>query len=256
MPCRSLQEIAREKAGIFKAGRPAITVPQPADAAAALEERAAVAGASLRVAPSLDTYADGTGSPLHIGLPGAHQRVNASLAIALARAWEEQRAAASPSTPVSARIEQLARCQLPSEYLRGLATVHWPGRGQASHASSQPEWLERGEELGFSRLPDEQIPTQHQSPGVDLGRIYVPKPHRVSAPWPRSRPAPLPGRRLFTTPRPRRLPQTPPASRFTWTERTQPRARPCVPTGLLTAQPLGRQMLPRPDTFLSSTARR
>ncbi|KAL6777721.1 FPG2 [Auxenochlorella protothecoides x Auxenochlorella symbiontica] len=145
----TLPEIAREKAGIFKAGRPAITVPQPADAAAALEERAAVAGASLSIAPSLDTYADGTGSPLHIGLPGAHQRVNASLAIALARAWEEQRAAASPSTPVSARIEQLARCQLPSEYLRGLATVHWPGRGQIVHDPETTEAAPDSARLSF-----------------------------------------------------------------------------------------------------------
>jgi folylpolyglutamate synthase/dihydropteroate synthase len=37
--CISKQEIAREKAGIFKAGTPAFTIPQPVEAQAVLQVR-------------------------------------------------------------------------------------------------------------------------------------------------------------------------------------------------------------------------
>ena len=80
------QAIAREKAGIAKPGVPflhAVTAP----ARAALEEQAERLGApveavrqSCRVSPGLVTPAADYG-PVEVGLPGAHQRWNAALAV-------------------------------------------------------------------------------------------------------------------------------------------------------------------------------
>lgn len=49
--CPAVQEIAREKAGIFKPGVPAFTVAQPEDALGALREVAQRVGAPLAVVP-------------------------------------------------------------------------------------------------------------------------------------------------------------------------------------------------------------
>ena len=62
------QEIAREKAGIFKLGTPAFTVPQPPDALLALQEVADKVGAPLTVAqPLVQQYrVEGGGSELRM----------------------------------------------------------------------------------------------------------------------------------------------------------------------------------------------
>lgn len=70
----SIEEIAREKAGIIKPGIPAVSAPQPAAARAVLEARAEEIGAPLRFVA--DAYRGA------LGLPGAHQRWNAALALA------------------------------------------------------------------------------------------------------------------------------------------------------------------------------
>jgi len=54
LKCIVLQEIAREKAGIFKVGAPALTVPQPPDAMAALQVLV------CNVAPLLRSQASGS----------------------------------------------------------------------------------------------------------------------------------------------------------------------------------------------------
>ncbi|KXZ46240.1 hypothetical protein GPECTOR_45g110 [Gonium pectorale] len=122
----TLPAIAREKAGIMKAGRPVFAAPQPQDAMQALEEVAGRVGAQLTVPPPLERYgladlgssphsrahtqpssssapqpgaAGGQaprpdGLPPLVGLGGEHMRVNASLAVALASEWEAQYAAA------------------------------------------------------------------------------------------------------------------------------------------------------------------
>src|SRR5512143_1022097 len=71
----TLAAIAREKAGIFKAGVPAVVAhAQPPEAMAALREEAARRGAPFSVAP-----ADWAGP---VALRGPHQRGNAALAAA------------------------------------------------------------------------------------------------------------------------------------------------------------------------------
>ncbi len=98
----SLAEIAAEKAGIFKAGRPAVSAAQRPDARKVL-----VAAASASRVPL--TFVDSTwNEPL--ALSGLHQKQNAALAI---------RAIAASGLVVD-----------PEAVRTGLATVRWPGRFQ------------------------------------------------------------------------------------------------------------------------------
>ena len=122
----TLEEIAREKAGIIKPGVPFITAEGRPGVLAALEARAAAVGApfhrvepwrdisKLRLGPQgtrfrVRTAAGGT-VELETPLLGAHQAVNAALAV---RALE----LLSPP-PASAAVRD------------GVAAVRWPGRGQ------------------------------------------------------------------------------------------------------------------------------
>jgi len=99
----TLREIAREKAGIVKPGVPIVTGPLPDEAAAVVAEVAAQQGAPLiEVREPLPGYA--------VGLKGAHQRINAAVAL---RALE--------AAGLEMRHEHLAE---------GLRTVNWPGRFQ------------------------------------------------------------------------------------------------------------------------------
>jgi dihydrofolate synthase/folylpolyglutamate synthase len=96
---RSLASIAREKAGILRAGRPAVLAQQRPAARRALRQACREVGAECRVV-----------QPLEVGLAqaGAHQRQNAALAVAAARVLR-------PSLS-DAVIDE------------GLQRVRWPGR--------------------------------------------------------------------------------------------------------------------------------
>jgi dihydrofolate synthase/folylpolyglutamate synthase len=100
----TLGAIAREKAGIFKRGVPAVVASaQPPEAMVALREEAARRGAPLSVAaPSWD-------GP--IALRGPHQRGNAALAAAALRLLD--------GAGVRVGEEAIAR---------GIAEARWPGR--------------------------------------------------------------------------------------------------------------------------------
>jgi dihydrofolate synthase / folylpolyglutamate synthase len=99
----TLREIAREKAGIIKPGIPVVSFPQHAEAAAAIQ---AVAEQNQAPLSFVKEPIQGTA----IALPGAHQRFNASLAIAAL-------AAAKIEVPWDAVLD-------------GLVRVRWPGRFQ------------------------------------------------------------------------------------------------------------------------------
>ena len=118
----TLSAIAREKAGIFRAGVPAVLTEQPEEAMAVLRAEAARVGApllregvdfTLAEAQGQLLYRHGTRrlSGLRLGLQGIHQRHNAAVALALLDVLEE----------AGADIEDEAR-------LRGLQEVRWPGR--------------------------------------------------------------------------------------------------------------------------------
>ncbi|MBV9657278.1 MAG: bifunctional folylpolyglutamate synthase/dihydrofolate synthase [Verrucomicrobia bacterium] len=104
----TLAEIAGEKAGIFKPGVPAVSAPQPAEAALVLEQTAQRVGTPLQW-PSLELP-----GKFSVNLAGSHQRANAALALAALRA-------ADIAIP-----ESSARA--------GLENVDWPGRFQRLEA--------------------------------------------------------------------------------------------------------------------------
>jgi dihydrofolate synthase/folylpolyglutamate synthase len=107
----TLDEIAAEKAGILKPGVPAITAAQPGRGLEVIAARAR----ELRVPLRVVTVADTRKAPLSrlpMPLSGAHQRLNAAVALAVVDCLQ-------PVLPVpSAAI------------VRGLRRVRWPGRLQ------------------------------------------------------------------------------------------------------------------------------
>lgn len=122
----TLAKIAREKAGIFKPRAPAFTSPQPEEAMAVLRERAAEIGAPLEVAPPLRAYANAGEGNVALGLAGAHQELNAALAVRLVREWAH---AKRPAWGLKAEAA-LAAGTLPPAFRRGLAKTEWWGRAQ------------------------------------------------------------------------------------------------------------------------------
>ncbi|KAL4622643.1 folylpolyglutamate synthase, mitochondrial-like [Arapaima gigas] len=88
----TIEKIAWQKAGIFKPGVPAFTVPQPTGPMVVLQDRAQEIGCPLFVCPELEEYETPERS-LHLGLAGHHQRSNAALALQLCQSWLQQRSA-------------------------------------------------------------------------------------------------------------------------------------------------------------------
>ncbi|KAK1299374.1 Folylpolyglutamate synthase [Acorus calamus] len=115
----TLGEIAGEKAGIFKKGVPAFTVPQPEEAMSVLEEKASQLEIQLQVAPpfNIDLL-----NGQRLGLDGEHQLLNAGLAIALCHTWLSR----------TGHLEgmHLDTNDLPEQFIRGLVTASLQGRAQ------------------------------------------------------------------------------------------------------------------------------
>ena len=101
----SLRDIAIEKAGIIKPAVPVIVGPLDPEAAAAVEAIAIERGAEIVRATACD--ADG----FTVGLAGAHQRVNAGIAVRLLQAVDA-RGIAAPREAIAA----------------GVGDPRWPGR--------------------------------------------------------------------------------------------------------------------------------
>ncbi|URE31898.1 hypothetical protein MUK42_05805, partial [Musa troglodytarum] len=115
----TLREIAGEKAGIFKKGVPAYTVPQPEEAMHALEDKASQLGVPLQLASPLDT---GLLKNQHLGLDGEHQYLNAGLAIALSSVWLE--------TTGNLKNMNIDEQSLPEQFVSGLSRARLEGRAQ------------------------------------------------------------------------------------------------------------------------------
>ncbi|KAG0466577.1 hypothetical protein HPP92_018157 [Vanilla planifolia] len=116
----TLGEIAGEKAGIFKPGVPAYTVPQPEEAMTVLQAKASQLGISLHVALPLDR---GLLNGQQLGLDGEHQYMNAGLAIAIVRSWLQK-------TGNDKGIFAENASDLPDQFLRGLSSASLQGRAQ------------------------------------------------------------------------------------------------------------------------------
>ncbi|XP_071712027.1 folylpolyglutamate synthase-like [Rutidosis leptorrhynchoides] len=112
--------IAGEKAGIFKKGVPAFTVPQPDEAMEVLKEKASQLDVPLEVANPLDRKLL-NGLPL--GLVGDHQYLNAGLAIKLCSTWLQCTGHLEPGS-----MDQ--NSSLPHEFIKGLTTAALQGRAQ------------------------------------------------------------------------------------------------------------------------------
>jgi dihydrofolate synthase/folylpolyglutamate synthase len=143
----TLALVAREKAGIFKAGVPAVVhAHQPEGVLEVLRERAAHVGAPFEVAPR------GWDGPL--ALAGAHQQGNAGLAVASLRAL---RAAGVP-VGEAAIAEGLARAAWPGrlELVGGvlLDGAHNPDGAAALAAELDVRYAGRPVELIFGVLAD------------------------------------------------------------------------------------------------------
>ncbi len=136
----SLAEIAFEKAGILKPGIPAVVGPQPAEAQAVIEARAADLGVPLaragkewRAMPEAGgfTFQNGAG-PVGFyqppALPGAHQAENAAIALAAA------------GRIAGHGLDEAAR-------RAGLAAARWHGRLQRLSRGALPALLPPGWEL-------------------------------------------------------------------------------------------------------------
>lgn len=116
----TLGEIAGQKAGIFKQGVPAFTVPQPDEAMRALEEKASQLDVQLQVVRPLDVNLL---NGLRLGLDGDHQYLNAGLAVALCSCWLQRTG--------HVKINCFDKTSsLSEQFLKGLTTATLQGRCQ------------------------------------------------------------------------------------------------------------------------------
>ncbi|KAA1466317.1 FolC bifunctional protein [Dentipellis sp. KUC8613] len=112
---KTLEEIAWQKGGIYKAGVPALTVDQPEQGLAVLKQRSVELKASeFQVVPLTPQLAD-----IRLGLPGQHQVQNANLAIHLASKFLQIKDGYKPHESLS------------ETFVEGLESAKWPGRCQA-----------------------------------------------------------------------------------------------------------------------------
>jgi len=107
----TLASIAAEKAGIIKPGVPVITATDEPEAVRVIQETAGAQSSPLTVVGTAEAQGELLNT-LELPLPGAHQRLNAALAIATVRVL-------APQIPIGdATIRS------------GLLDVNWPGRLQ------------------------------------------------------------------------------------------------------------------------------
>lgn len=90
----TLEAIAFQKSGIFKANAIAFTVPQPENAMNVIEQRAIERNCRLRIVPDFKSY-NWIGGPPVLGIATNVQKGNASLAIQLAHTWMTETAKAN-----------------------------------------------------------------------------------------------------------------------------------------------------------------
>lgn len=110
----TLAKIAAEKAGIIKPGVPVLTAADAPEALAVMRAEAERNGASFTVVAGEFNAGADTDAPFALPLRGAHQRRNATLAVAVVRALQG-------TLPVSATALR-----------QGLASVQWAGRLQVA----------------------------------------------------------------------------------------------------------------------------
>ncbi|KAI9208294.1 Mur ligase [Polychytrium aggregatum] len=134
----TIGEIAWNKAGIIKPGVPVYSVNQPKEALETIESVSKENNGgnldpklcSILPLSSIDRF-----SKIKLGLAGEHQKINASLAVALCRRWIQE-------------MQASGRMQFPLPYQRvneddsvfdaGLELARWPGRAQTFVSAKAP----------------------------------------------------------------------------------------------------------------------
>ena len=148
------ESIAWNKAGIFKCGVPAFTVPQDDISTQVLVQRAKELKASLKVVPAMSAYPGET--VVTLGIEGRHQFQNASLAVQLCRTWLEQhkkemnggKNCSEETETVGNSMETDGPIPLADTFLinttfkHALAKTYWPGRSQCIKRESYTLYLD------------------------------------------------------------------------------------------------------------------
>jgi folylpolyglutamate synthase len=130
----TIEEIAWQKGGIYKAGVPALTVQQKPEALEVLKKCAQEAGAlPFEQVPTAHHWHRKL--PHGLGLPGAHQIINASLAVALTRYFLASSEGQEAFPDAAERIGDGK--ELSVEEVEGLEAARWPGRCQVVPSSAQ-----------------------------------------------------------------------------------------------------------------------
>jgi folylpolyglutamate synthase len=135
----TLPEIAWHKAGIFKAGSAAFTAPQKEEAMAVLQQRAAEKGTTLHI---INVHPSLANDEIKLGLSAAFQKINASVAIAVAAA--HLRALGHTSIPDPTATPHIS---LPPQFVQGLEQVRLAGRCEIRREESVAWHIDGGHTL-------------------------------------------------------------------------------------------------------------
>lgn len=180
----TVEEIAVQKAGIFKQGAPGVCwAHQPGMALGEVRRIAKEVGVSdlaiVDVHPALQTKAaalpKGDTSAVSLGLPGLHQRTNASVALELVNAYLDSEAGRSQFKESSPRLEGSGDA-LAAWQRKGLEEARWPGRCQTV-PTSRPDlnltWYLDGAHTTDSLSKCLEWFTATQSPTRRNKRVFV-----------------------------------------------------------------------------------
>ena len=157
----TLRDIAWHKAGIFKSGAHALSVPQPPEALEVLRARASERGVDLHVierSPEVDA--------LKLGLAADFQKTNASLAVAVVAAhlgelgyrWADQlpRVSSGGCSGDGDAVGVVKPSPLPAEFRRGLERVRLAGRCDIRRESDKLTWyIDGGHTMDSIRIAGE-----------------------------------------------------------------------------------------------------
>jgi dihydrofolate synthase/folylpolyglutamate synthase len=192
----TLEEIARDKAGIFREGKPALTFRQRDEVMAVLKERARHLGAVFHEAESLASFASLTITPRHVSgkttlkyhqqriplkrwkcpLTGSYQVDNIRLAIAAGTLLSES----FPGLNLDSITEGLNRVSWPGrlQELRRNPTLivdvgHNPGAIRATLDSLHRIWKGRKVHVIFSALRDKDIPAMIAHLKAESGNAFI-----------------------------------------------------------------------------------
>ncbi|KAF1949894.1 FolC bifunctional protein [Byssothecium circinans] len=135
----TLPEIAWHKAGIFKPGSIAFSAPQKEEAVKVLQERAAERDTTLHV---IDTHPALANNEVKLGLAAAFQKINASVAIAVAAAHLRSLGHSSIPDPTTT-----PNIELPPKFVKGLEEVRLPGRCEVRREANVAWHIDGGHTL-------------------------------------------------------------------------------------------------------------